>query len=127
MKVKDLEAVKREPVTIKHDRMMEEAMRRLLDNKVSALIVVDDERVPVGIITERDIFHLAYRYRGDMMDIKIGDHMTTGLTVCHMDDDIEDVARKMLELRFRHMPITDDSNHLIAMLSIRDIVRAKLD
>jgi len=127
MKIRDLDASHREPIKISADRIMEDGMRRLLDNKVSSLIVVDSDNKPVGIITERDIFHLAYRFRGDMMDIRIGEHMTTNLVVCHPDDDLDDTARRMLEKKFRHMPITDEQNNLVGMLSIRDIVRAKLN
>ena len=127
MKIRDLEASRREPVKISSDRIMEDGMRKLLDNKVSSLIVVNADDKPVGIITERDIFHLAYRFRGDMMDIRIGDHMTTNLVVCHPDDDLDKTAQKMLEMNFRHMPIVNDDHCLVGMLSIRDVVRAKLN
>jgi CBS domain-containing protein len=89
-------------------------------------VVVDDEDQPVGIITERDIFHLAFRYRGDMMDMKIGENMSSDLTVAAPEDDLDHVARIMTEKHIRHIPITDDSDRLCGIVSIGDIVKAGL-
>ena len=70
MKISDLLKDKPPPVTINTNRTIQNAMRRLIENKIGSLVVTNDDGFPIGIITERDIFHLAYRYRGDMMDMK---------------------------------------------------------
>jgi len=126
MQVKDILESKPPPVTIRADQDVPDAMRQLIDNQIGSLVVVDERDNPVGIITERDIFHLAFRYRGDMMDMKVVDSMTSRLVTGSPEDDLEDVARLMTEKHIRHMPIMDDKDCLCGIVSIGDIVKARL-
>ncbi len=126
MQVKDMLESKPPPITIRAEQDMEIAMRSLIDNKIGSLIVVDESENPVGIITEHDIFHLAFRYRGDMMDMKVGDQMTTRLVLGNSEDGIEQIAQVMIDQRIRHIPIMDQDNHLCGIVSMGDIVKARL-
>ena len=126
MRVRDILNSKSPPVTVRNNNDMAAAMRLLIDNNIGSLIVVDDEDQPVGIITERDIFHLAFRYRGDMMDMKVGENMSSDLTVGAPEDDLDHVARIMTEKHIRHIPIIDDDERLCGIVSIGDIVKAGL-
>ena len=126
MQVRNLLQPKSTPITIHADQSMEAAMKLMIDNKISALIMVDDADNPIGIITERDIFHLAFRYRGDMMDISVKDHMTSHLVVGTPEDDIEHIAEIMIKKRIRHVPVIDESKKLCGIVSIRDIVKARM-
>lgn len=127
MKIKDLIKSKPPPVTIHFSKTIQDAMRELIDNKIGSLIVVDDSRQPIGIITERDIFHLAYRFRGDMMDMKIDDNMTCKLVLGRTDDDLEYVGQILTLNRIRHLPVVDDKNQLCGIISIGDIVKARAE
>ncbi len=44
-----------EPVTVKVDTPIQEAAKKMAEKRISSLIVVDEEDVPVGIITDRDL------------------------------------------------------------------------
>ena len=126
MLIKDLLQAKPPPVTVRANREMTDAMRLLIDNNIGSLIVTDDQDHPIGIITERDIFHLAFRYRGDMMDMKVGENMTDNLTTGKPEDDLEHIARLMTERHIRHVPIMDQSKQLCGIVSIGDVVKARL-
>jgi len=123
MLVKELLSNKPDPVTIGADGTMEAAMKLLIENQISSLIIVNDNDEPIGIITERDIFHLAFRYRGDMMDILVKSHMTSDLIFGAAEDDLQTIARLMIDKKIRHVPIRSDRNKLLGIVSIRDIVR----
>lgn len=126
MLIKDLLQAKPPPVTVHFNREMTDAMRLLIDNNIGSLVVTDEQDHPVGIITERDIFHLAFRYRGDMMDMKVGENMTDSLTTASPEDDLEHIARLMTERRIRHVPIVDQNQQLCGIVSIGDVVKARL-
>jgi CBS domain-containing protein len=126
MQTKDILESKPPPVTIHIDQDMPNAMRLLIENKIGSLVVVNDDDSPVGIITEHDIFHLAFRFRGDMMDMKVGDNMTSRLILGAPEDDIEHLARLMIDNHIRHIPIMDEDNRLGGIVSIGDIVKARL-
>lgn len=127
MLVKELLQAKPPPVTISADRTLQEAMRLLIEHKIGSLIIINIEDIPVGIITERDIFHLALRYQGDMMDMRVGDNMTTRMMSGIPEDNINQIARVMIEKGIRHIPIIDSNRKLCGILSMRDIVKAKLE
>jgi len=127
MKVKDLLKLKPPPVTINAGKAVEYAMRLMLENNISSLVIVDDNDQPVSIITERDIFHLAYRFRGDMMDMKVGESRKDKLFVGRPDDDIKQIAKMMTENNIRHVPIMGEDNHLTGVVSIRDIVKTTIE
>lgn len=126
MKVREFVAMKRPPVTIGVKQNVETAMRMLIENKIGSLIVVDTARKPIGIITERDIFHLAFRYRGDMMDIRVKETMSDKLVIGSPDDDIDYIAEMIAENRIRHVPIMENGE-LVSIISIRDIVTARAE
>ena len=126
MKVKDILESKPPPVTIRAEQDMSVAMRSLIDNGIGSLVVVDESEQPVGIITEHDIFHLASRYQGDMMDMKVGENMTSRLVLGAPEDAIEKIAQTMLDKKIRHIPIMDHNDNLCGIVSIGDIVRANL-
>lgn len=128
MQVKDLLAhATRPPVTITGEKTIREAMKSLADNKIGALIVIDDTGTPVGIITERDIFRISYDYPGEMMDMKVADHMTREMIIGVPDDDIDYIAQVITQNRIRHIPIIDENKKLSGIISIGDIVKARLD
>ncbi|MFH1700134.1 MAG: CBS domain-containing protein [Candidatus Zixiibacteriota bacterium] len=126
MQVKDLLQNKTPPITARHRDTIESAMRLLIDNKIGSLIVVDADEKPIGIITERDIFHLAFRYRGDMMDMRVGDFMSENLVLGKPEDDINHIADLISANKIRHIPILDNGE-LTGVVSIRDIVQARAE
>jgi len=127
MQIKDLIKSKPPPITINSKKTIQDAMRLLIENKIGSLVVVDDIGDPTGIITERDIFHLAFRFRGDMMDMKVESNMTCKLVLGKLDDDIDLIADMITSNRIRHIPIVDNGMKLCGIVSIGDIVKAKSD
>lgn len=128
MKVKDLLGqAKRPPVTITEDKSIHEAMKSLDENKIGSLIVVDAAGNTAGIITERDIFRLALKFKDEFLLMKVGDHMTRDLLIGLPDDDLDYIAQIITQNRIRHIPILDENKKLCGIVSIGDIVKARLD
>ncbi len=127
MTVKDiLEKTKRPVITITGDKTIRDAMKVLIDNKIGSVVVIGDAGDPVGILTERDVFRLCYESTGDIMDMKISDHMTVNLLIGVPDDDIEYIASVITNKRVRHIPIIDEKKRLCGLISIGDIVKARM-
>lgn len=127
MQVKDLLKGKPPAITIARNATIQEAMQALIDNKIGSLVIMDRNDIPVGIITERDIFRLAHERCNDLMDLIVGDNMSTNLLIGLPDDNIEYIAGIITQNRIRHIPILDESRRLCGIISIGDIVKAKLD
>lgn len=113
-------------ISLDKDRTVADAVSILVENEIGALVVVDSEGKPVGMFTERDVLKCWTR-KGDrhFKDINISEVMTTNLIIVESDDDICYVTNIMIKNRIRHLPILE-KNKLIAMLSIRDVVKAQV-
>ncbi|MEM1519131.1 MAG: CBS domain-containing protein, partial [Pyrobaculum sp.] len=53
MKIREF--IKKPPISIEIDATIEDAARLMADNNIGAVAIVDKEKRPVGIITERDV------------------------------------------------------------------------
>lgn len=126
MKIQNILATKGpEVITIKPDETLREAIALLSRFNIGGLVVVDDARRVIGIITERDIIRQAAESE-DLFARPIHEVMTTDVIVATPDDEVESVARTMTERHFRHLPIMDQGE-LIGMVSIGDVVKAQRD
>jgi CBS domain-containing protein len=127
MKVKDILGTSGRPViTITGDKTIKDAMELLSKHKIGSVVVVNQGGDPIGILTERDMFHLCYRHDTEMKSLKVADHMTTDLLVGVPEDDIDYIAGVITNKRVRHIPIIDENRKLCGLISIGDIVKAKM-
>jgi len=112
-------------VTVFPDASIREAMRVLVKHRVASLIVLNEAREMIGIITERDIFRLTYEHEGKIMDIPVSAVMTTNLIVALPSDSLDYLKGMITENRIRHLPVMDDGK-LIGVVSIGDIIREEV-
>lgn len=127
MKVKDILREKGSAVqTISPDHLISDAIAKLNEHKIGAMVVVDDDGKIQGIITERDVLRLAESHGGDFNKIKIREKMTEDLIIGVPDDDLNYVMNIMTENHIRHLPIVSEER-LVGMISIGDILKARLD
>jgi CBS domain-containing protein len=127
MKVKDiLDKAKRPVITITGDKTIRDAMKLLHDHKIGSVVIVNTDNDPVGILTERDVFRICYEHGGDFMKMKIADRMTTELMIGVPEDEIDYIASVITTRRVRHIPIINEQKELVGLISIGDIVKAKM-
>ncbi|MEI4487159.1 CBS domain-containing protein [Frigidibacter sp. MR17.14] len=93
--------------------------------KIGAVIVSRDGRVPMGIVSERDIVRELGRRGAICLTDPVEQAMTKKLVTCSCSDDAVAVLEKMTEGRFRHMPVME-GEEMIGLISIGDVVKARL-
>lgn len=114
----------RNPVTAKEDLTVYEAARRILEHKVSGLLVVDDRRELVGMLSELDCLRviLAGVYNDEEFGAAlVGDVMTREIESQNPHDDIIDVATSMLDHKHRRRPVIKDGL-LVGQVTCRQIL-----
>lgn len=111
-------------VTIGPDKTLREALAVLVNHNVGALVVIDEIKKPVGILSERDIVRLAAKDE-NLFDILVKEVMTTNVITAVAQDELRAVANTMTENRIRHLPIVDNQGILIGIISIGDVVKAE--
>lgn len=126
MNVANLLATKGGPViTIRPEQPVREAVAMVAKHGIGALVVVDETRRPIGIVTER---HIIRRLAEDtaILSRAVGEIMTTNLVAATPQDELGAVIRMMTERGIRHVPIVD-GGELAGIVSSGDVLRFQRD
>jgi CBS domain-containing protein len=129
MIVKQILAMKAGPdeiVTISPDTTVAEATKLLSERRIGAVIVSSDGRTAEGILSERDIVREMGRVGAEVLNRKAGELMTRKVSTCVCADDAFEVLDRMTKGRFRHLPVVDDDGLMLGVVSIGDVVFARL-
>lgn len=102
-----------------------EAVGILSEKRIGALVVSDDGKAPLGILSERDIVRELGRRGSACLDDKVADMMTRDLIGCTGQETADVVLQKMTDGRFRHMPVMN-GEEMVGLISIGDVVKARL-
>jgi CBS domain-containing protein len=112
-------------VTVPPEHTIRQALGVLAQHNIGALVVVDAEVRPVGILSERDVVRAAARDE-DVFGRKVSELMTRDVIVGVPQDDLDSVGRTMVERRIRHLPVVEQGR-LVGIISIGDVVKAQRD
>lgn len=112
--------------TIHPDALVSGLVAVLAEVGVGALVVSEDGRTIAGIVSERDVVRALATDPG-ILEQPVSAIMTTEVTCAGPDDSVEELAVAMTEQRVRHVPVLDDEDHLVGIVSIGDVVKSRLD
>jgi CBS domain-containing protein len=84
------------------------------------LVMADDDRTLVGILTDRDIVVRALAERRDPAQTRIGDVCSREVTTIGPDESVGTAVRLMREKAIRRLPVCDD-HQVLGMLTLGDI------
>jgi CBS domain-containing protein len=112
--------------TIPSDATVADAIERLRDERIGALVVSPDGKTIEGVFSERDVITGLADHRDALLSMKVRDLMTQSVATCTPDDGVEKVMLEMTELRARHFPVLD-GEELVGIVSIGDVVKNRLD
>jgi CBS domain-containing protein len=119
--VLDILATKGDHVhTIAASATVLEATQVMNDQKIGALVVMDDRNV-AGMFTERDVLRRVIAEERSPRKVSVGDVMTRDVVCCGPETDIDDASAIMRDRRIRHLPVCDDNGQLHGLISIGDL------
>ncbi len=109
-----------DPITIKRGSTIGHALAIMKEYHIGGIPVVDDEARLVGIVTNRDL-----RFQ-ENLNGKVDDVMTSeNLIVTHQQTDLEQAAKILMKHRIEKLPVVDENNKLIGLITYKDITKAK--
>ena len=103
-----------------------DAIRLMLDRRVGAVGVVDDEGRVAGIFTERDVLRKLSLSGQNPAVTPVREMMTTPVELATLATGPGEALSTMLERHFRHLPVVDNSGKLLGMLSIRNLLEQRI-
>ena len=113
------------PVKVHAEDNLMDAMKVIIDNKISGVCVVDADANLVGILSELDCLRavLGAVYNRSNIGV-VGDHMSSdNLIVAHPNEDIVNVAQDMLMKSKRRRPVVENGK-LIGQITCRQLLSA---
>jgi CBS domain-containing protein len=105
-----------------------DAARRMREDHVGDLVVVEQQGsrlVPIGILTDRDIVVGVVARGVDFIDqLLVQDVITRRLVTARVGEDSMVVARRMRENAVRRIPVIDERDELVGILTVDDLIGA---
>jgi CBS domain-containing protein len=104
------------------DESVWRAAERMHQRTVGALVILDAARAPVGILTDRDIVERVVSVSRDPHTTKVQDVMTTAPKTIREHGAIENALSLMRAQGVRRLPVVDDQNRLVGLVTLDDIL-----
>ncbi len=112
--------------TIGPDETLATATASLRDHGVGALVVSRDGHTIDGIVSERDVVRALAAHGVATLGRDVASAMSSTVTTCHGNDTVDQLMGMMTERRIRHLPVVGDEGMLAGIISIGDIVKARV-
>ena len=102
------------------------AARLMRERHVGDLIIVDegeDERAPLGIVTDRDIVVEVLAKELDAAKVRVRDIMRAPLVIARTSEEAEQAIERMKAHGVRRVPVLNESGKLVGILTLDDLIR----
>ena len=107
------------------DTAIKDVIKILSRNRISTLIITENDE-PVGIITERDLVAIMEEMLNDVArdHLPICNFMTSPALTIHSHITLQEAVRFAIDKNIRHLPVVDQNNKLIGLLTQTNMVRS---
>jgi signal-transduction protein with cAMP-binding, CBS, and nucleotidyltransferase domain len=116
------EAMSSPVLSISENEEVTKVAQRMREGKVGAIIIVNDDGLPVGIVTERDIVYRVVAEGVSPKKIKAKDVMSAPLKMVDPEMSLIDAMTLMDRMKIRRLGVTY-KEQLVGLISSRDIIR----
>jgi len=113
------EAMTRDVRVANPNESIRDAARMMAEINAGSLPVGENDRL-IGVITDRDIAVRAVA-EGKAPTTKIRDIMSPEVLYCFDDQELDDVAKNMGDVKVRRMPVVNRDKRLVGIISIGDV------
>lgn len=115
------EAMKSDPVIVKHTITVLEAAKLMREKKIGNVIVVEKKH-PIGILTESDILKKIVAEGKNANEILVEEVMSTPIMVADPYIPVEEAMKTMGKCNIRRLPVVENGE-LIGIITHKDISR----
>jgi signal-transduction protein with cAMP-binding, CBS, and nucleotidyltransferase domain len=115
----------REPWTIQaySNRTAHDVAAMLTKHRIGSVLVIDRDKTPIGIITERDLVKRVCIESLNASKVLVEDIMTSPLITIMTYDSVDTASRIMISNKIKRLPVMESDNRIIGIISVTDITR----
>ena len=107
-------------LTLKESSSAKDAIKLILDKRISGVPIVSDDMTLVGIITEKDLLQLAFYDTTE--EVIIADIMTRDVVTMDKDTNLLEISEFFLNNNYKRLPITS-AKKLVGIISRKDVLK----
>jgi len=107
-------------VTVTSNTTIDEAVDTIIEKDIGSLVVVDGDDQLSGVITSNDFVNFITDGEHGT-DVPVEQFMTRDVVTINGDDSIQTAAARMITNSISHLPVVDDDDEILGMLSTTDI------
>ncbi len=124
--IKQILSEKTKPLTtVAPNDTVQHALELMRDRDIGAVMVVEEGRLK-GIFSERDCLHKVASRGLNPRDLRVYDVMTAKVRYVTLDTEVSQGLALMTERFLRHLPVLDEQQNILGIVSIGDLVKAKI-
>ena len=106
--------------TVTPDTLVEDAAEVLLENDIGSLVVVDEDDQLAEILTTTDFVDIVAKSQ-PKAETTVERYMSTDVVTADAGDSISEAADVMIEQGIHHLPVVDDDEGVIGMITTKDM------
>lgn len=107
-------------LTAKRNTDIYEAIKLMVENKITGLPVINEDMTVAGIISEKDVLKLLYNLED--RPGTVGDFMTENAVCFEEEESLVEISECLINNHFRRVPIVDKDSKLVGIISRKDII-----
>ena len=108
--------------TISKDQSVRQALILMSEKNIGAIIIVDNNDLPIGIFSERDYARKIILKGKSSKDTLLDEVMTKELITITRDYKIDQCMEIMTEKKIRHLPVLENKK-IVGIISIGDVLK----
>jgi len=116
----------RDIYTTTPDTMVYEALEKMAEKDVGALVVFENDEM-VGLISERDYARKVILKKRFSHDTPVADIMSENVVTVSPHTDLEICMELITKHRVRHLPVVEENDKIVGIVSIGDIVKGIIE
>lgn len=109
-------------VTARPEETLYDAAKKMWSRNIGAIVVVDKDNVPIGIITDRDISMKGVAQGKDPKTTSLNDVMSQEVVALNEERNLFEAARTMSEQGIRRIPVVNEKGKLSGIISLDDVL-----
>lgn len=117
-----IEVERREPVRVQADAKLIDVVTLIREHRRGAVVIENTDGKLVGIFTESDLVQRVAHDTQKWQDGPVGEIMTRDPKCLRASSTIAEALSLMQQHTFRNLPIIDDDDRVVGIISIRDIL-----
>jgi len=106
---------------------VEDAVNTMLEKDVGAVAIIDEQGIVAGMFTERDVLAKFALSGRDAKATPVRELMSPMVEMATEETSAAEAFKVMLERHYRHLPVVDSRGKVLGILSIRNILEARID